>query len=106
MPIAEDATLEPAGNGLYNLVAGLYKQTIKQTNYDEIMADQGAPAKKEVKEPKEPKDENKDPRVAELNALDKEVLLEMAKAVDESVKGTWGKPKLVEAILKAEKDEE
>jgi len=105
---SDEATLENGGNGRYNLVSGLFTQTLKQNEYDAIMADQGGiakvaiPAKK--KEETKPKDE--DPRVAELNAVDKAVLLEMANSVDENVKGTWGKAKLIESIIKAEKDEE
>lgn len=106
MKPAKEATLEDAGNGRYNLVSGMYKQTLKKSEYDEIIADQSGVDQSIVDA--SPADDTKDvdPRIAELKSLSQKVLVEMAREINPDVKGNSKKDDLIEIIISAPQDEE
>lgn len=103
-----EAYIEPSHvKGLYTLRAGTFKQTIKQSEYDQIVG-----SGKKLSEEKPAAEEKKggsgdeDARKDELMSLTKAVLLEMAEEVSEEANNKMNKDALVAIILEAENDDE
>lgn len=105
----KEVILKKIGSGQYTVTSGVFKQVIKENEYQELLAVSepidAPPVQEEKKETNEGQGGNLSPReqrVVELNDLTKKELLPLVEDLYEDVDKKANKPTLVELIIKSE----